>query len=91
MFRLDWMMFFVKSAADHFEYRNVIRRTWASVGYIGDKKFFTVFILGKSKNSNLQEVLVQENLLYNDILQCDSVDSYQNLTLKVKLENDCKM
>ncbi|GAB6030864.1 hypothetical protein CHUAL_007698 [Chamberlinius hualienensis] len=41
-----------------------------------------VFMLGRSEDENEQEQIVQENTKYNDIVQEDFHDTYNNLTLK---------
>ena len=48
---------FVVIAPDSFEKRNVIRSTWGS-NFIAPDEFKLVFSVGKSKNSTINEILV---------------------------------
>ena len=45
----------------------------------------TVFVIGKSTDSSLMELVTQEANRYKDIIMGDSVEHYRNLTLKTKL------
>ncbi|XP_045540293.1 beta-1,3-galactosyltransferase 1 [Papilio machaon] len=70
----------VISAPMHFDYRNVIRKTWA-------KYQPTLFIMGTHRTHS--ESILGGNYLeskqFNDILVFDFYDQYQNLTLKTAL------
>ena len=78
----------VISAPDHFEKRNIIRRTWlrnlhnqsnrSSVSLTGHG-----FILGLTGDFEIQKRIKVESKKFKDILQIDMVDGYYNLTLKV--------
>lgn len=64
----------------HIEQRNLIRKTWAN-----SKQFQfirVVFLVGLSFNKSLNSMLFAENQFYDDIIQEDFIDTYENLTLK---------
>jgi len=42
----------------------------------------TVFIIGKSLNETVNELIVEESNNFGDIVQEDFVDSWRNLTVK---------
>lgn len=69
---------FIVSAVSNFEQRNAIRTTWA--GPNEHARFF--FLLGKSQDNNLNEIIYEENKQHGDILQANFLDTYRNLTLK---------
>jgi beta-1,3-N-acetylglucosaminyltransferase 5 len=74
---------FVVIAPDRFEKRNVIRSTWGNNSLAPDE-FKIVFSVGQSKNSTINEMLVNEFLLHEDILQINNfTDSYDYLTTKI--------
>lgn len=41
-----------------------------------------VFLIGKTENNETQEKIIGESQTYNDLIQEDFIDSYNNLTLK---------
>lgn len=41
-----------------------------------------VFLIGKTENNETQEKIIGEYQTYNDLIQEDFIDSYNNLTLK---------
>ena len=65
------------------EARNVIRRTWASLTRNNTNDSRYVFLFGRARNVEDQEVLNWESQMYGDILQDGYLDSYFNLSLKV--------
>jgi hypothetical protein len=74
---------FVVIAPDRFEKRNVIRSTWGSNSLAPDE-FKLVFSVGKSENSTINEIVLNEFLLHEDILQINNfTDSYFNMTAKI--------
>lgn len=68
----------VKSAAPHFELRNVLRNTW--IPKAKGNNFAVVFALGYNKL--VQQQVLQENAKNRDIIQEDFTDSYLNNTYK---------
>ncbi|XP_066962720.1 uncharacterized protein [Macrobrachium rosenbergii] len=72
----------VISAVDKKGLRELIRRTWANPRLYPYTKMRQVFIIGATKNIALQEEVNKESDKYNDIIQYDFIDSYNNLTYK---------
>lgn len=73
----------VHTSPDHKERRLSIRNTWANDAFyhhLGNVR--TVFLLGKSKDQNIQNQIKEEFKRYGDLLQGDFIDDYHNLTLK---------
>ena len=77
-----YLVSFVHSSMERFSQRNIIRSTWASEKIVNNKKAKIVFVLGKSYNSSLQEMINNEIQTYDDIVQYHFIDSYRNLTYK---------
>ncbi|CAK8687556.1 unnamed protein product [Clavelina lepadiformis] len=75
------MVTFVKSTAGNIDRRNLLRRTWASLGKIDRSNFYTVFIIGKPADK-LQENIRAEFRKYRDILQINNPEDYQIIGLK---------
>ncbi|KAK2147851.1 hypothetical protein LSH36_534g00010 [Paralvinella palmiformis] len=79
---------YVYSGRNRTDRRQLIRNTWARPDQYGDlainlQLFFVVGIAANSpSSSNLDVGLQKEIRRYHDILMCDFVDSYDNLTLK---------
>lgn len=70
----------VTSASYNFESRKVIRNTWANKVLFPQIK--TVFVVGKSSNQTVNDLLNDEYRTYGDIVQEDYMDTYNNLTIK---------
>ena len=78
----------VISAADNFEKRAVIRKTWANylnsvwnrtlTGFAG-----FAFILGRTEDGSTQKRIEEENATQKDIIQIDMADVYRNLPMKI--------
>ncbi|XP_002737993.1 beta-1,3-galactosyltransferase 5-like [Saccoglossus kowalevskii] len=64
------------------ENRKAIRRYWGGKRIIHGYKTMTMFLLGTTNSTRMQREIEFENSIYNDIVQEDFVDSYNNLTLK---------
>ena len=77
-----YIIIFVHSAADHFQIRDRIRRTWASLVQYGEDQIRTVFMLGRPSNQSVQHRINMESSSNKDIVQMDFVDHYRNLSLK---------
>ncbi|XP_014277670.1 beta-1,3-galactosyltransferase 1 isoform X2 [Halyomorpha halys] len=69
----------VFSAPENFAQRNAIRETWGSYN---TSNFRVAFLLGCSKNSTSQLLVEEENAEFQDLIQEDFIDSYNNLTVK---------
>ena len=72
----------VKSAAINFERRNSIRKTWGWPGNCNHTTTRIVFLLGLISDKTAQLEIKKENDRYQDIVQGDFIDSYDNNTLK---------
>ena len=78
----------VISAADNFEKRAVIRKTWANdlnsvwnrtlTGFAG-----FAFILGRTEDGSTQKRIEEENATHKDIIHIDMADVYRNLPMKI--------
>lgn len=84
------ILILVKSALDHSERRNAIRRTWGNPDCIKNAGNLsqTLFILARPNAENWtgsksQDTIIKESQVYNDIVQFDIIESYQNLAQKV--------
>lgn len=70
----------VISKVDNFIQRNAIRNTWASEA--GQMNVAVVFLVGQSRNNDLNHQVSKEAELYRDIVQVELVDDYKILTHK---------
>ena len=76
-----FLLIMVPSTASNFAQRDAIRKTWGNVSNIRPIVKLK-FVLGKTHSFHLQDLLLTENLLYNDILIEDVPEKYENLTQK---------
>lgn len=80
------LIYLVKSAVDHFEHREVIRKTWGFERRFSDVEIRTVFLLGqRPEQVELKDRVTEEYRKYKDIVQGDFYDSYFNNTLKTMM------
>lgn len=81
------LMIIVKSAMNHFEHRQAIRQTWGYERRFSDVIIRTVFLLGVSREPNLelQERVEEENAKHKDIVQARFIDTYFNNTIKTMM------
>ena len=77
-----FLFVFVHSAPWNFANRHCIRETWGNSSYYRKRKLNLIFILGATKNQDLQSKIEKEFYRYSDILQVDFIDNYRNLTYK---------
>ena len=94
-----FLVIVVLSAPKNHVRRTAIRETWArmpqngslSFQYLGEEMYNgtrlvkTVFLLGQVQNEALSQSIRTEAKYYGDIVIGSFIDSYQNLTLKVKV------
>ncbi|XP_012495720.1 PREDICTED: lactosylceramide 1,3-N-acetyl-beta-D-glucosaminyltransferase [Propithecus coquereli] len=86
------LLLFVKTAPENYNRRSAIRKTWGNENYVRSQlnaNIKTLFVLGTPnplKGEELQRKLVWEDQMYHDIIQQDFVDSFYNLTLKLRLQ-----
>jgi hypothetical protein len=74
------LLILIISAPGHFSHREAIRLTWGHYTLRSDVAI--AFLIGKTDDLNTIDGLNQEMALYDDIIQANFQDSYQNLTLK---------
>ena len=72
----------VTSAIENIDRRTVIRETWGKDQFSLDIKYQLMFVLGKSLNNSLQNLVEAEHRIFGDILQDPFIDTKLNLTLK---------
>ncbi|KAK4294510.1 hypothetical protein Pmani_032872 [Petrolisthes manimaculis] len=77
----------VITAPQNEEKRNFIRKTWGNPDLYKRTKLKAVFVIGQVNNNNdnkqqQQHKINQEHNKYNDIVQYNFIDSYNNLTYK---------
>lgn len=84
-----YLLIIVHSAVANAKARVAVRNTWANKQNLYFKYFKSLnktievaFILGKSKNKTLNNLILEENSVHGDIIQEDFVDTYNNLTIK---------
>lgn len=70
----------VHSAPNNQKARLAIRQTW---GHYGTRRDIAIgFLLGRTSNVSWEQSLATEHFIYGDIVRSNSLDSYNNLTLK---------
>ncbi|KAL0108517.1 hypothetical protein PUN28_015213 [Cardiocondyla obscurior] len=80
-----YLLIIICSAVANQEARAAIRSTWANKYNLDNLYNSTIkitFLLGKSDNDTLNNLIVEESSQYNDIVQERFFDTYNNLTLK---------
>lgn len=77
--------FIVKSAMPNFEQRHAIRQSWGYEQRFSDVIVRTVFMLGISKNQELQKHIKIESMQHRDIVQSNFMDTYFNNTIKTMM------
>lgn len=87
------LLLFIKSAPGNTERRQAIRETWGDERYIQEKLHASVkvlFVLGvhphQQEQRSVQDNLEAESLLHGDLIQQDFMDTFHNLTMKLKLQ-----
>nr|CAB3224819.1 Not3 protein [Phallusia mammillata] len=74
---------FIKSKANYFQRRELLRRTWNAVSYMNGGRFEAVFLMGKTSHPATLNLLDVEEERYGDILQYDGPDDYDLMPYKV--------
>ena len=76
----------VLGAIQNFDVRMSVRETYGNISRIENRTLDLVFVIGKEVGVGEYAAAVHnESRIYNDILQLDFIDSYQNLTVKTVL------
>ena len=79
-----FLLAFVVTALEHYDFRRTIRNTWAVTSDFR-LPVRCVFIVGRSSGRNadrIQKIIEQESRNFGDIVQADFLDTYNNLTYK---------
>ncbi len=79
------LAYVVKSAMEHFERREAVRRSWGYERRFSDVPVRTVFLLGSGDDVGLQAKIEEEARRHGDIVQGDFKDTYFNNTLKTMM------
>ena len=74
------LLILVNSAVGNFEARQAIRQTWGK--FAVERGSLLLFLIGNSRDANINSKVKKENEQYSDLLQGAYIDSYYNLTLK---------
>ncbi|XP_076765487.1 beta-1,3-galactosyltransferase 1 isoform X2 [Xylocopa sonorina] len=80
-----YLLIIICSAVPNISARTAIRNTWANKTNLDNIYNSTVkiaFLLGQNGNETLNGIIAEENQQYNDIIQEQFHDTYNNLTLK---------
>jgi hypothetical protein len=79
----DILLVYILSKVDHIERRKAIRRTWANRDdYDQLTNTCFVFIIGLTNNQTLKSEIYSEVLMYEDMVQVNLTDTYQNIVYK---------
>ncbi|CAG2231074.1 unnamed protein product [Mytilus edulis] len=78
-----FLLVFIHMAPGNFAGRNLIRSTLGTIFSFHSKRIESVFVLGKTENTTLQQEIEHESKRYMDIIQGNFIDSYRNLTYKL--------
>lgn len=74
------LVIIITSAPNHEESRNDIRNTWGQFAL--SQNISLGFLLGFTPNETVNKIISNEQKIHGDIIQGQSFDSYDNLTLK---------
>ncbi|XP_041978362.1 beta-1,3-galactosyltransferase brn-like isoform X1 [Aricia agestis] len=76
----------VKSAMDHFDQRDAIRKTYGQEHFMPGRIIKTLFFLGtEGHRTQTQQKIDEEMAQYKDIIQMDFHDAYFNNTIKTMM------
>ncbi len=73
---------------ESFDSRKIIRETWARKAIQNSTTFRVLFVVGQSKTNQINDQIIEEFNRHGDIIQEDYLDSYFNITIKVKWMRD---
>ena len=76
------LLVFVTTAPNKFASRRVIRKTWGNKLKKSSANVKVFFTIGKPKDMETHDQIIQESGTFEDILYEDFEDTYLNLTLK---------
>ena len=64
--------FIIKTAPKNAKQRQLMRKTWSSVGVLRETRFIPFFVSGVV-DVKTKDILAEENDIYGDILFCDNL------------------
>ncbi|XP_060784798.1 beta-1,3-galactosyltransferase 1 [Neoarius graeffei] len=79
---VPFLVILISTTHKEFDARQAIRETWGDESTFSDLRIITLFLLGRSTDNMLNQMVEQESQIFHDIVVEDFVDSYHNLTLK---------
>ncbi|XP_073318602.1 beta-1,3-galactosyltransferase 1-like [Pagrus major] len=77
-----FLVILISTTHKEFDARQAIRETWGDESTFPDVRVVTLFLLGRSTDTVLNQMVEQESQIFHDIVVEDFIDSYHNLTLK---------
>lgn len=86
--KTPFLVLMVPVAPGNLAARWAIRRTWGGEPRVQGRTVLTLFVLGLPGGPDAEEHrddVRQESRVYRDLIQCDFLDSYVNLTIKTML------
>uniref|UniRef100_A0A667ZJN1 Hexosyltransferase n=1 Tax=Myripristis murdjan TaxID=586833 RepID=A0A667ZJN1_9TELE len=89
--KAPFLVLMVAVATSDTSARDAIRRTWGNETLVQGELVKTLFLLGLPGGDDAeqkQQKLRAENLLYNDLIQSNFMDTYLNLTIKTMVIMD---
>ncbi|XP_015908040.1 beta-1,3-galactosyltransferase brn [Parasteatoda tepidariorum] len=79
------ILYVIKSATNHKNRRDVIRKTWGWENRFSDVLIKRIFVLGTTNDVALQDDIDEEYARNKDIVQAEFIDSYYNNTIKTMM------
>ncbi|KAK7154584.1 hypothetical protein R3I94_007797 [Phoxinus phoxinus] len=79
---VPFLVILITTTHKEFDARQAIRETWGDESTFSDLRIITLFLLGRSTDAVLNQMVEQESEIFHDIVVEDFIDSYHNLTLK---------
>ncbi|KAM4749176.1 beta-1,3-galactosyltransferase 1-like [Rhinophrynus dorsalis] len=82
--RIPFLVIMVLGESNDIGTRIAIRETWGNESNYDNVEVVTIFLVGLSpiRTDKVQDMIIEENDIYGDIVQQDFIDIYPNVTLK---------
>ena len=80
-----FLLILVSTAPENLQRRNLIRQTWGTDTHLTAPMFKTYFLLGRTRNQTLSDLLHTENGVYGDMIRADYYENYWNQSLKIQM------
>ncbi|KAL1513995.1 hypothetical protein ABEB36_003326 [Hypothenemus hampei] len=78
----NFLVIFCISRASAFEARHIIRNTWGRSNNVNKWNVSLYFLIGQTTNLRKQQKIIEEAQQFDDIIQENFLDTYNNLTIK---------